>query len=84
VFPAIKAGALGYLLKESTPEDLVLAIRQIHRGESSLHPTIARRVLQEIMHPPNRPPTPNPLTAREAEVLRLVAQGLATRTLPGN
>ncbi len=77
VFPAIKAGALGYLLKESDPEDLVQAIRQIHRGESSLHPTIARKVLQEITHPADRPPTPNPLTEREAQVLRLVAQGLS-------
>ncbi len=81
VFPAIKAGALGYLLKESAPEDLVQAIRQIYRGESSLHPTIARKVLQEITHPPDRPPTPNPLTEREAEVLRLVAQGLSNQDI---
>jgi NarL family two-component system response regulator LiaR len=81
VFPAIKAGALGYLLKESAPEDLVQAIHQIHRGESSLHPTIARKVLQEITHPSDRPPTPNPLTEREAEVLRLVAQGLSNQDI---
>jgi NarL family two-component system response regulator LiaR len=81
VFPAIKAGALSYLLKESAPEDLVQAIRQIHRGESSLHPTIARKVLQEITHPSDRPPTPNPLTEREEEVLRLVAQGLSNQDI---
>ena len=81
VFPAIKAGALGYLLKESAPEDLVQAIHQIHRGESSLHPTIARKVLQEITHPADRPPTPDPLTEREAEVLRLVAQGLSNQDI---
>ena len=81
VFPAIKAGALGYLLKESAPEDLVQAIHLIHRGESSLHPTIARKVLQEITHPSDRPPTPNPLTEREAEVLRLVAQGLSNQDI---
>jgi len=77
VLPAIKAGALGYLLKESAPDDLVQAIHQIHRGESSLHPAVARKVLQEIAQPSDQPPTPNPLTEREVEVLLLVAQGLS-------
>jgi NarL family two-component system response regulator LiaR len=81
VLPAIKAGALGYLLKESAPEDLVQAIHQIHRGESSLHPTIARKVLEEITHPSDRPPTPDPLTKREAEVLLLVAEGLSNQDI---
>jgi len=81
VLPAIKAGALGYLLKESAPADLVQAIRQIQRGESSLHPVIARKVLQEIAHPPDRPPTTDPLTEREAEVLLLVAQGLSNQDI---
>jgi NarL family two-component system response regulator LiaR len=75
VFPAIKAGALGYHLKDSSPEDLAQAIRQVHRGESSLHPVIARKVLEELTRPSERPPTPDPLSPREAEVLRLVAQG---------
>jgi NarL family two-component system response regulator LiaR len=76
IFPAIKAGALGYHLKDSHPDDLVQAIRQVYRGESSLHPVIARKVLEELSHPSERPPTPDPLTSREVEVLRLVAQGL--------
>jgi len=75
IFPAIKAGALGYHLKDSGPEELVRAIRQVHRGESSLHPVIARKVLQELSRPAEGPPTPDPLTPREVEVLRLVAQG---------
>jgi NarL family two-component system response regulator LiaR len=76
ILPAIQAGALGYHLKDSRPEELVQAIRQVHRGESSLHPIIARKVLEELSRPSDRPPTPEPLTPRELEVLRLVAQGL--------
>ncbi len=78
VFPAIKAGALGYLLKDSSPEELVQAVHQVYRGESSLHPTIARKVLQELSRPPEprQLPTADPLTEREVEVLRLVARGL--------
>ena len=81
VLPAIKAGARGYLLKESAPEDLVQGIRQMQRGESSLHPVIARKVLQEISSPSDRPPTPEPLTEREVQVLLLVAQGLSNQEI---
>jgi NarL family two-component system response regulator LiaR len=75
IFPAIKAGALGYHLKDSRPEELIDAIRQVYRGESSLHPVIARKVLQELSRPAQQPPTPDPLTPRELDVLRLVAEG---------
>jgi two-component system, NarL family, response regulator LiaR len=75
VFPAIRAGALGYTLKDFGPAELVRAIERVQRGESSLHPTIARRVLQELAHPPQRPPTPEPLTEREVVVLLRVARG---------
>jgi NarL family two-component system response regulator LiaR len=81
VFPAIKAGALGYLLKDSDPADLLQAIQQVHRGEPSLHPIIARKVLQEMQRPSKRPPTPDPLTDREVQVLRLVSKGLSNREI---
>ena len=81
VFPAIKAGALGYLLKDADPEDLVHAIRQVNHGEPSLHPSIARKVLQEIRLPHKKPPSPDPLTKREIEVLHLVAQGLSNQQI---
>jgi NarL family two-component system response regulator LiaR len=81
VFPAIKAGALGYLLKDSEPADLLQAIQQVHRGEPSLHPIIAGKVLQEMQRPSRQPPTPDPLTDRELQVLRLVAKGLGNQEI---
>lgn len=81
VFPAVKAGALGYLLKDSGPDALVQAIRQVNRGESSLHPQIARKLMQELARPATQPPTADPLTPREVEVLRLLAQGLGNQEI---
>ena len=81
VFPAVKAGALGYLLKDSGPDALVQAIRQVHRGESSLHPKIARKLIQELSRPVSQPPTADPLTPREVDVLQLVAQGLGNQEI---
>jgi two-component system, NarL family, response regulator LiaR len=75
VFPAIKAGALGYLLKDSGPKQLVEAVHQVYSGEPSLDPTIARKVLQELAQPSVHPRTPEPLTERELTVLKLIAQG---------
>jgi NarL family two-component system response regulator LiaR len=81
IFPAIKAGALGYLLKDSGPNELVQAIHQVCRGESSLHPQVARKLLEEISEPQAQPPTIDPLTEREVQVLRLVAQGQSNRDI---
>jgi two-component system, NarL family, response regulator LiaR len=77
VFPAIKSGALGYLLKDSSPQELLQAIRDVYHGESSLHPTIARKLIRELSQPTDLPPVEEPLTERELDVLRLVAQGLS-------
>jgi two-component system, NarL family, response regulator LiaR len=82
VFPAIKAGALGYLLKDSGPEELVRAIHEVYRGEPSLEPSIARKVLLELVHPPMRKSlTVDPLTERELDILRLVAQGCSNKEI---
>lgn len=81
VFPAIKAGAMGYLLKDSEPNDLVKAIRQVHRGEPTLHPSIARKVLHELGRPSSQPQTTDPLTEREVEVLRFVSKGLSNQEI---
>jgi NarL family two-component system response regulator LiaR len=81
VFPAIKAGALGYLLKDTGPEELVRAIHQVHGGESSLSPAVARKVLQELSRPPSQPLTAEPLTEREVAVLQVLAAGKSNQEI---
>jgi NarL family two-component system response regulator LiaR len=81
VFPAIKAGALGYLLKDSLPQELLQAIFDVYRGEPSLDPAIALKLLREFKRPPDEPPAPDALTERELKVLSLVSRGLANQEI---
>ena len=77
VFPAIQAGASSYLLKDVSPDDLVEAIRAVHRGEARLHPDIVRKLMEQVAHQasPSREAPTDDLTEREREVICLVAQG---------
>ena len=81
VFAAIKGGALGYLLKDSMPQELVRAIRAVHRGEFSLSPATALKVIRELGHPSPPSTDKESLTDRELEVLRLLARGLTNREI---
>jgi NarL family two-component system response regulator LiaR len=81
VFPAIKAGAMGYMLKDASPLELLAGIRDVYRGEPTMHPTVARKLIREIKQPTKLPPTPEPLSEREAEVLALVARGLSNQEI---
>ena len=82
VFPSIKAGAQGYLLKNVSPPDLIKAILAAHGGEVQLDPGIARKLMEEISAKPDKP-TADDLTERELEVLRLIARGLNNRVIAG-
>lgn len=82
VLASINAGATGYLLKDSDPDDLVRAIQQVHRGESSLHPAVARILLNELNKPAQHETKQvDELTDRELEVLSFIAKGLSNQEI---
>ncbi len=82
IFPAIRAGALSYLLKEVGSEELVDAIRKAAHGEAVLHPRVAARVVQELRGTRNDQPNAfAELSERELEVLRLIASGLTNEEI---
>jgi NarL family two-component system response regulator LiaR len=81
VFRAVKAGAQGYLLKDSSPVELLQAIRDVNEGLPSMHPTIAHKLMHELQRTSDLPPTEDPLSEREVEVLKLVAQGLPNQEI---
>jgi len=82
VFEALRAGASGFLLKDTLPEDLLAAVRVVAAGEALLAPKVTRRLIEQFVHqPPVEPSAPPPgmatLTGREREVLAAVARGLS-------
>jgi two-component system response regulator NreC len=82
-FAMLKAGALGYVLKESEPDELLAAIRAVHRGEAFLSPAVTKAVLEDYLtqRTDQAQPRSDNLTLREQEVLRLAAEGKTTREI---
>lgn len=81
VFAMLKAGARGYLLKESAGSDLASAIRAVHRGQSALHPAVARLVVEHVNHVEDALSADDELALREREVFELMAAGKTSREI---
>lgn len=89
VFAALRAGASGFLPKDTAPEDLLAAIRVVAAGESLLAPSVTRRLIEEFVRrapqvPPSVPPGFESLTERELDVLRAVAAGRSNQEIAGD
>lgn len=83
IYQTIKAGALGFLLKDARRDQLLQAIRDVANGQASIQPTIAMRVIHEMDNPAELMYTADPLTPRENETLRLIARGLSNQEIAG-
>lgn len=82
VFPALRAGAISYTLKDLRPAELVEIVRKAAEGESVLHPRVASRLIQEVRQARRAVPAPfAELTDRELEVLRLIGEGHANASI---
>jgi len=81
VFQGVRAGAVGFLLKDAPADHLIQTIRHIHAGQVFIQPEIASRLLREMISPQDSPI--EPLTEREREVLVLLAQGHSNREIAG-
>ncbi len=80
VFPAIQAGAASYLLKDVSPDDLAEAIRAVHRGETRLHPKVAKKLVEQVKKPRTIEAGRGAgLTEREIDVIKLVAEGMTNQ-----
>jgi NarL family two-component system response regulator LiaR len=81
VFPAIEAGAVGYMLKDISPIELLAAVREIYEGKSALHPNIAMKLVHRLSTSTGQEPEEEPLTRRELQVLTWVAQGMTNQEI---
>ncbi|MGH3255123.1 MAG: response regulator [Streptosporangiaceae bacterium] len=87
VYQALRAGASGFLVKDTEPNDLIQGIRVVARGDALLSPSVTRRLITDIASRPERPPVSDQvlsgLTDREREVMALVAEGLSNDEIAG-
>jgi len=81
VFPAIEAGAVGYMLKDISPTELLAAVREVYEGKSALHPQIALKLVHRLSAVSGQEPEGEALTKRELQVLTWVAQGLSNQEI---